>query len=178
MFSKAFITVLLAVSAIASPIVQVPANGLDLVADLNTIDAATKNIGSLVDAFKGDAGDVIKIQQASEALQGSIKKATANLKADSHAYTAADVTKIKPVFDYFVPDTQSTLSKLSAKKATFDKLSTTSVVLQQLQAQKSLGTALNNLILSKSPAEGKALDAEKWGAINSALDKAIATFSS
>jgi hypothetical protein len=145
--------------------------------DLKQLDTDTAEIGKMVEAFQGDANAALQVQAASDKLAKDIKKALSNVNKDGvKVYPVQDSINLLPIFDTFIPDTNKALEGLVAKKALFDKISVSSVVFTSVKQQKELGTKLNDAIYAKLPAIAKPIDKKQWGAINAALDKAIAAY--
>lgn len=114
---------------------------------------------------------------ASTNAQNSIQSATTSISGTT-ALSLTDALTLQQSATGLSTSVNTTVNALIAKKAVFDQVGASSVVGQQLQAQKTGAASLGTAIVSKVPAIGQTIAQQSIGQINTALDKAIAVYGS
>ncbi|PSR88677.1 hydrophobic surface binding protein A-domain-containing protein, partial [Coniella lustricola] len=166
---------LLALAALAAPSL--------LKRDLQTIQSgitavqtSLDNLGTAVDAVSAtDPTTLTKVLSASQAAQDTIANTTTSIQGTT-ALSLTDALTLQQSATGLTTSANKTVTSLIAKKPVFDQLGVSTVVGQQLVAQKKGASALGNAIVSKVPAIGQSIAQQSIGQINTVLDQAITAY--
>ena len=167
--------------AFLAAITTVSAGATEIVAELGKISAQTDKVESIVTEFSAGIkglGDVVPLLIESTELLIDIKKATKVAKASQPFASLDEVIQIVGPTQTLVADVQSLLAALVNAKPKFDKLLIVSpVVLLNLKQQRKATEELNNVVISKVPADFQGLARDLVAPIYVAFDATIAEYS-
>lgn len=165
--------------AFLAAITTVSAGAAEIVAELGKISTQTDKVESIVTEFSAGIkglGDVVPLLIESTELLIDIKKATKVAKK-SEALDLDGVIAIVGPTQTLVADVQSLLAAIVNAKPKFDKLVIVSpVVLLNLKQQRKATAELNDVIISKVPADFQGLARDLVAPIYVAFDATIAEY--
>jgi hypothetical protein len=143
---------------------------------LNSVVDSTNDLTTKVQAFTGNIADSAPILEASTGLLGTIQNGTAIVKSADTLSLIQTLAALPSVFELNTA-VEGVSNALIKKKSTFDSGGLTSVVLDQLQQQKSAAQGLVDALLDKLP---KYLPSSLGTLLSDpaleALDKAVKAF--
>ncbi|WDK22959.1 hypothetical protein CGRA01v4_14249 [Colletotrichum graminicola] len=138
-------------------------------------DAITK----LDTAVKGVGDDISTAQPvlaAATDLQNVITKAGSDIGA-SQPLQLQEALGLQNLASQLQTTTGTLIDDLISKKANFDKLGVSKVVLQNLQQQKSTVQSLGTSLISKVPAIGQGIAQQAIDGVGATIDKGIQAYS-
>ncbi|KAH8881669.1 hypothetical protein GQ53DRAFT_701839, partial [Thozetella sp. PMI_491] len=135
---------------------------------LGTLDTAVK-------ALTTDPNTATPILTASQGVESTIKQATTDISGTTEL-SLTDALSLQSTATGLTTAVNTTIADIVSKKATFDQLGVSSIVLQTLQQQKTDSAALGQAIVSKVPAVGQTIAQQSIDQVNAAIDSGIAAF--
>ncbi|KAL1878690.1 hypothetical protein Daus18300_001965 [Diaporthe australafricana] len=164
-----------AITALPSLIRRDPAETL---ANLQSIDASTRSLTTTVTSWDGSLLGALGIQSSATAVGTQIDNANAAAADEAQASSADSQTIVTYVTGTLTPDIQASLTALTNRKADFDSLGITSIVLSTLQSLQSKSATLGTTLVNIASADQKAAAQSAADTINAAFAAAVAAFSS
>ncbi|KAK1990145.1 hypothetical protein LX36DRAFT_621172, partial [Colletotrichum falcatum] len=136
---------------------------------LKKLDTAVNSVSAT------DANSLQGVLTAAQGAQTTLEKAATQIQgADDLGLFQA--LGLQQTAGDLVTQVQTTLGDLEKKKPVFDQLGVSSVVADQLQAQKTGSNQLQETLLSKLPAIARPIAEKSTGELGTAIDSAIATY--
>lgn len=192
-----------AITALPSLIKRDPAETL---ANLQGIDSSTRSLTTTVTSWDGSLLGALGIQSAANAVgvsspssisqsntrplplsrstnsdktpQTQIDNANTAASDEAQASSADSQTIITYVTGTLTPDIQASLTALTNRKADFQSLGITSIVLSTLQSLQSKSATLGTTLVNIASDDQKAAAQSAADAINAAFAAAVTAFSS
>jgi len=155
-FKRLFLLASVGTFALAAPVQEKPEIALAR-RDLPTIQKVFDGISNTIDKmvavvekFDGAPDQIVAVQTASDEILKIMAEGTAQISA-SPAMGIMDAISILGPTSSLSVKVESVVQALANKKAVFDKLSISSVVLDQLKAQRVSAEALSKVIIANLP---------------------------
>ncbi|KAG6363127.1 hypothetical protein INS49_008222 [Diaporthe citri] len=150
----------------------------ETLANLKGIDNSTRSLTTTVTSWDGSLLGALGIQSAATAVGTQIDNANTAASDEPQASSADSQTIITYVTGTLTPDIQASLTALTNRKADFQSLGITSIVLSTLQSLQSKSAALGTTLVNIASADQKAAAQSAADAINAAFAAAVTAFSS
>ncbi|KAF7585179.1 hypothetical protein BBP40_011891 [Aspergillus hancockii] len=166
-FSAIFLTLGLASTALATPLVERASSPTDIIAD---IQSKTEALDSAIKAYSG--GDPAKVESASADLISTITKGTDSIKSGPDLTSTDALSLTQPVQD-LTKKVETAINDIIAKKDEFVKAGAGGKVKESLNQQKSAADGLASAITSKVPEGLQDIAKQLSAGISKAIQKGV-----
>ncbi|CAK7275472.1 hypothetical protein SEPCBS119000_006710 [Sporothrix epigloea] len=171
------ITSLLRVAGGLACATLVAGDGATIFDALSNVHSETKELQSKVENWNGDLLGAVPIATQSEYVLSSINDATDTAK-DSQPLTAKEALDIASAVTTLATSVNGTMTAIINAYDDFKHLYIASIVLSNLETQKSASSEMSNAIIEKVPTPLQAIARKLAAPVDASFDQAIDVFSS
>ncbi|KAF4786035.1 hypothetical protein HER10_EVM0012768 [Colletotrichum scovillei] len=143
---------------------------------VTSVQGALTKLNTAVQGVGNDVASAQPILAASTEVQNTLSKAATDIQG-AQPLQLQEALGLQQTATDLTSSATTLIDTLVSKKPNFDQIGVSSVVLQNLQQQKTASASLGTAIVSKVPAIGQGIAQQSIDQITAALDKGIQAYS-
>ncbi|KXH60269.1 hypothetical protein CSAL01_03089 [Colletotrichum salicis] len=143
---------------------------------VTSVQGALTKLNTAVQGVGNDVASAQPILAASTEVQNTLSKAATDIQG-AQPLQLQEALGLQQTATDLTSSATTLIDSLVSKKSNFDQIGVSSVVLQNLQQQKTASASLGTAIVSKVPAIGQGIAQQSIDQITAALDKGIQAYS-
>jgi hypothetical protein len=148
----------------------------DIINSVKTLSQGIDGLNKAYASFSGRAEEALDVETASDKLYKQMETLIGQINAHKE-FTILEAANLGTAFLDFIPNSVTAIDSMAGKKALFDQMGATPVVVQELKRQRDQSKRLDEAIAAKVPEIAKDEAKDMYGEVSDSFDKVIATFS-